>query len=468
MRLEPRPATLLVAVATLAALATAGRAQTAPPTVRPAPPAAQAAPLPLTVIHAGTLLAEPPAAPRARQTVLVRGDRIVAVRDGFVPVAELAAPGEPAPELIDLSRHFVLPGLIDGHVHLSFQSGGSQTLAFRQSDAEQALTALIFARRTLAAGFTTVRDLASGYEVMYAVRNAIDAGRFVGPRILVAGLPITARGGHGDFPGSREDLWQDREARESGVCWDDGSCRDAVRAQIKRGSNVIKLMASGGFSSGTGTLQQLTFAEMQAAIDAAHMRGVRVTTHAYATSAIADAVRAGVDAVEHGIGLDEKTAIEMARRGTFLSPTLMVYQPPRSDARTAAAASAGAPQMSDRAIRLAIRHGVRIAFGTDVGVGWPHGSNAREFALLVAAGLTPLQAIAAATTGAAESVGLAEEIGRIAPGRVADLVALETDPLADVAALQRVDFVMKSGRIAKRDGRMLPAERWDGDLTAYP
>lgn len=186
---------------------------------------------------------------------------------------------------------------------------------------------------------------------------------------------------------------------------------------------------------------------MQAAIDAAHMRGVRVTTHAYATSAIADAV------------LDEKTAIEMARRGTFLSPTLMVYQPPRSDARTAAAAASGAPQMSDRAIRLAIRHGVRIAFDTDVGVGWPHGSNAREFPLLVAAGLTPMQAIAAATTSAAESLGLANDVGRIAPGRVADLVALEADPLADVAALQRVDFVMKSGRIARRDGRMLPAER---------
>jgi imidazolonepropionase-like amidohydrolase len=259
----------------------------------------------------------------------------------------------------------VLPGLIDAHVHLSSLSSGNPLLAYRQSDSEQALTALIFARRTLAAGFTTVRDLASGHEVMYAVRNAIRAGRYIGPRILVAGLPITARGGHGDFPGSREDLWQDREARESGICWDEGSCRDAVRAQIKRGADVITLMASGGFSSGTGALQQLTAGEMRAVVEAAQMRGIRVTTHAYATSAIADAVRSGVNSVEHGIGLGD-------------------------------------------------------------------------------------------------------QIGRIAPGFVADIIAVKGDPLADPAALESVDFVMKAGRIGKQDGAMLPAERWDGDRYAHP
>lgn len=422
----------------------------------------------ITVIHAGTLLAAPPAKPRRQQTVVVRGDRVVEIRDGFVDPQAFVPTGTPAPPLVDLSTHFVLPGLIDAHVHLAFQSGGNPLLAYRQSDSEQALTALVFARRTLAAGFTTVRDLASGPEVMFAVRNAIRAGRYLGPRILVAGLPITARGGHGDFPGSREDLWQDPQIRQSGVCWDEGSCRDAVRAQIKRGADVIKLMASGGFSSGTGALQQLTADEMRAAVDAAHMRGVRITTHAYATSAIADAVRAGVDSVEHGIGLDDATAQEMAKRGTYFVPTLMVYQPPRRDARASMAASAGAPEMSQRAIQRAIRHGVPLAFGTDTGVGWPHGSNSREFQLLIAAGLTPAQALATATTAGAANLGLENEIGRIAPGYLADIIALRADPLADISALEQVDFVMKSGRIAKQAGAMLAGERWDGDRYAHP
>jgi imidazolonepropionase-like amidohydrolase len=431
----------------------------------------QAKPVQTLVIYAGTLLAEPPLPPVKRKTIIVRGDKIAEVHDDFVDPSKFAEPGQPLPRLIDLSSHFVVPGLIDGHTHLSFQSGVNPIVAYRQSDSEQALTAMIFARRTLAAGFTTVRDLASGRELMYAVRNAINAGRYIGPRIYAAGLPITARGGHGDFPGLREDVWSDKAERESGVCWDEGSCRDAVRLQIKRGSDVIKLMASGGFASGTGPLQQLTFPEMKAAIDAAHMRNVKVTTHAYATSAIADAVRAGVDSVEHGIGLDEDTAREMAKRGTFFIPTLMVYNPPPPNAGQTPVPqnpmARSSQSMSNRAMKIAIKHKVKIAFGTDAGVGSPHGSNAYEFKLLVDAGLTPLQAIATATTTAAESLGITDQAGRITAGASADLVAVTADPLSDVTALQTVDFVMKSGRVAKQNGQMLPAERWD-DPYLYP
>ncbi|MEZ5459430.1 MAG: amidohydrolase family protein [Steroidobacteraceae bacterium] len=154
----------------------------------------------ITVIHAGTLLAAPPANPRQRQTIVIRGDRVVEIRDGFVDPQAFVAAGTAAPALVDLSTHFVLPGLIDAHVHLAFQSGAVRLIAYRQSDSEQALTALVFARRTLAAGFTTVRDLASGPEVMFAVRNAIRAGRYLGPRILSPGCRSPARGGHGDFP----------------------------------------------------------------------------------------------------------------------------------------------------------------------------------------------------------------------------------------------------------------------------
>ncbi len=426
-------------------------AQTASP---PTPPA-------ITVIHAGTLIARPPEAPQASRTIIVRGDRVLRISEGFLDPAAIPEAEHAAVTLVDLKDRWVLPGLLDGHVHLGFQSGESPLIGYTQSDSEMALTSMIFARRTLAAGFTTVRDLASGAETMFAVRNAINAGRYLGPRILVSGLPITAAGGHGDFPGSREDLWRNPEERLSGVCFDEGSCRNAVRTQIKKGAEVIKLMATGGYSSGTGMAQQLTYEEMKAAVDAAHMRGLKVTTHAYATAGIKDAVRAGVDSVEHGIGVDEETARAMAARGVYMVPTLMVFEP----VATAASATnrppaSGSLALSLQAFRRARAAGVRIAFGTDTGVANPHGSNGWEFARLVAAGMTPMEAVASATTVAAEMFGLDKDVGAVAPGFLADLIALKADPLADVAALRGPDFVMKGGRIAKRNGQMVPAEDW--------
>jgi imidazolonepropionase-like amidohydrolase len=426
-------------------------AQPAPPTATPA----------ITVIHAGTLLARPPEPPQTARTIIVRGDRVLRIAEGFVDPAAIPEAERAAVTVVDLKDRFVLPGLLDGHVHLGFQSGGSPLIGYTQSDSEMALTSMIFARRTLGAGFTTVRDLASGAETMFAVKNAINAGRYLGPRILVSGLPITATGGHGDFPGSREDLWRNPEERASGVCFDEGSCRNAVRTQIKKGADVIKLMATGGYSSGTGMAQQLTLEEMKAAVDAAHMRGLKVTTHAYAPTGIRDAVRAGVDSVEHGIGLDEETARAMAARGVFLVPTLIVFEPVTAAAApTNRPAPSGSLALSLQAFRRARAAGVRIAFGTDTGVGNPHGSNGWEFARLVAAGMTPMEAIASATTVGAEMLGLEKDAGAIAPGFLADMIALTADPLGDVAALRSPDFVMKGGRIAKRNGQMVPAEDW--------
>ena len=426
-----------------------------------AQPVAPQAPPSITVIHAGTLIARPPEAPQTSRTIVVRGDRVLRIAEGFLDPAAIPEAEHAAVTVVDLKDRFVLPGLLDGHVHLGFQSGGSPMIGYTQSDSEMALTSMIFARRTLSAGFTTVRDLASGAETMFAVRNAINAGRYLGPRILVSGLPITATGGHGDFPGSREDLWRNPDERLSGVCFDEGSCRNAVRIQIKKGAEVIKLMATGGYSSGTGMAQQLTYEEMKAAVDAAHMRGLKVTTHAYASAGIKDAVRAGVDSVEHGIGLDEETARTMAARGAYLVPTLMVFEPvAASAAATNRPPASGSLALSLQAFRRARAAGVRIAFGTDTGVANPHGSNGWEFARLVAAGLTPMEAIASATTVAAEMFGLEKDAGAIAPGFLADLIALKADPLADVAALRSPDFVMKAGRIAKRNGEMIPAEDW--------
>lgn len=426
-------------------------AQSAPPPAAP----------PITVIHAGTLLARPPEAPQTSRTIVVRGDRVLRVAEGFLDPSAIPETERTAVTLVDLKDCVVLPGLLDGHVHLGFQSGGSPLIGYTQSDSEMALTSMIFARRTLAAGFTTVRDLASGTETMFAVRNAINAGRYLGPRILVSGLPITAIGGHGDFPGSREDLWRHPEERMSGVCFDESSCRNAVRAQIKKGADVIKVMATGGYSSGTGMSQQLTYEEMKGAVDAAHMRGLKATTHAYAPAGIRDAVRAGVDSVEHGLGLDEETARAMAARGVYLVPTLMVFEP----VATAASAvgrppASGSLALSLQAFRRARAAGVPIAFGTDAGVANPHGSNGWEFARLVAAGMSPMEAIASATTVAAAMFGLEKDVGSVAPGFLADLIAVRADPLADVGALRSPDFVMKGGRIAKRDGVMAPAEDW--------
>ncbi len=386
----------------------------------------------------------------------------------------MADAGQPVPQLIDLSTKVVLPGLIDSHIHLSYAAGPDLLAYLRQSDSEQALGAMILARRALMAGFTTVADCGSGAEIIYAARNAINAGRYLGPEILAAGLPISTRGGHGDAPGLREDLFQDAETRQSGVCWDEGSCRDAVRLQIKRGSDFIKLMASGGFASGTGRAQQMTLAEMQASVEAAHMRGVRITTHAYATHAISDAVLAGVDSVEHGIGLDEATAREMAKRGTYLVPTMMVYDPPVRTQGTALVNTAliermreESVQMSRRAVGFAIQHKVPLAFGSDATQAVV-GKGAYEFTLLVRAGLTPMQAIATATTGAAAHLRIADRAGSIAPGKRADLIAVSRNPLDDVAALQEVEFVMKGGRVARMGGRVEPAEKWGPDAPALP
>lgn len=426
------------------------------------------------VIHAGTLLLEPPRAPLRRQTLLIRDERIAEIRDGFIAPSIMVGEGQPAPTFIDLSSKFVLPGLIDSHVHLSYAAGPDLLAYLRQSDSEQALGAMVLARRALMAGFTTVADCGSGPEIIYAIRNAINAGRYLGPEILAAGLPITSRGGHADAPGLREDLFQDAERRQSGVCWDEGSCRDAVRLQIKRSSDFIKIMASGGFSSGTGRMQQFTLEEMRAAAEATHMRGFRITTHAYATHAISDAVIAGVDSVEHGIGLDEATAKEMAKRGTYLVPTMMVYDPEKRNKSVALVnvdaiqkMREEATQMSRRSVDIAIRNKVPIAFGTDVTQAMV-GQNAYEFSLLVRAGLTPMQAIATATTDGAKHLGVAERVGSIAPGKRADLIAVSGDPLTDIAALRDVEFVMKAGRVAKIGGQVQPAEKWGSDAPALP
>lgn len=261
------------------------------------PPQAIAEEPSLTLVHAGWLLARPGegASPQRQVTILVSGDRIAELRPGYLGADAELPPHSGEVVIVDLKDRYVLPGLCDAHVHLSFQAGRS-TVADRFYRTRSAVTldALGYARATLAAGFTTVRDLASNSESIFALRNAIAKGEVTGPRILVSGLPISSTGGHGDFTVSGTPRMG---PDESGICDGPDACRTAVREQLKRGADVIKMMATGGFASRSGFAQHYGLEEMRAIVETAHLRNVPVTTHAYDAGGIKDSLRAGVDSV---------------------------------------------------------------------------------------------------------------------------------------------------------------------------
>jgi imidazolonepropionase-like amidohydrolase len=405
-----------------------------------APPAD--APPRYVVIQAGQLLAVPGKPVARNQTIIVQGQKVLEVRDGIAGAEAVTAPGAVV-EVIDLRDRFVLPGLLDAHTHLMWSSRDfPPKKADKIHDADLALWTLRNARATLGAGFTTVRELASSPLVTFAVRDWINAGKFIGPRILDAGNPISAPGGHGDRTklGTSPD-----DVNATGLCDGVESCRRAVRLQHKLGADLIKMMSTGGFSDASGTEQFFFFDEMQATVEAAHQLGMPVTTHAYAGNAVADAVRAGVDSVEHGFGASDETLQLMKQKGIFLVPTLLVAE------------QLGGPAKAYRekyhAFERALKIGVMIAYGTDSG-SVAHADTAKEFALMVKYGMTPSAAIQSATVTAAKLFRLEREVGTLEAGKLADIVAVKGDPLADVTALEAMDFVMKSGRVARRDGKM--------------
>jgi imidazolonepropionase-like amidohydrolase len=406
-----------------------------------------------TLIHAGTLLAVPGKAPEREMTVIVKNDKVDRVAKGFltdVPHGE-----DDVVQIVDLKDRFVLPGLMDAHVHLRSQPGdSSRGQSARRGratplPADMAVNAIIYARRTLAAGFTTVRDLGSDDQSVFAVRDLVAGKRMVGPRIIAAGSPIAATGGHGDKTTVEGD--QFRERLMNGVCDGPSECMSAVRFQHKLGADVIKVTATGGFSSTQTFEQQFTLAEMTALMGAAHQLGLKVAVHAYTPNAIADAVKAGADSIEHGFFVDDATLKLMKKQGTFLVPTLAAaYPPPFLGIKDPPSV-----RMRDeaKAFERAYAMGVKIAFGTDAGT-FNHAENAKEFDLMVKYGMKPMDAIAAATVGTADLFGLRDEIGTLEPGKTADLIAVAGNPVADVTALHTVEFVMKSGIVAKENGIM--------------
>jgi imidazolonepropionase-like amidohydrolase len=382
-------------------------------------------------------------------TVLVAGDRVERVLER----GARAPNGVPT---IDLGGLTLVPGLIDVHTHLTSQSGNYYEDTFRRSPIDAAVVAHVYARRTLEAGFTTVRDVGAPELVDVALRDAIARGDVAGPRMAVATLPLSATGGHGDLNGFSPYL---RFDGMSGVADGVEAVRKRVRENVKRGADWIKVLAGAGVLSEeeSAGAPQYTQAELDAIVDEARTWGRKVAAHAHGTEAIHRAVLAGVASVEHGGLVDSATVQLMKQRGTFLVPDIYtdVYILEHGKELDLPAKIIEKERwlrtQQDTNWRRAARAGVKLAFGTDAGV-YPHGQNARQFALLVEhLGLTPLDAIRMATTNAAELLGggWQDRVGRVAPGYYADLVAVDGDPLADVRTLEHVDGVIKEARLVR-------------------
>ncbi|MFC0103946.1 metal-dependent hydrolase family protein [Sphingopyxis terrae] len=404
-----------------------------------------------TVIHAGKLMAEPGKPVRGATTIIVENGKVVAILDGFRPADAGAV-------LIDLKDKYVLPGLIDSHVHLTSDAGGlaGQLEEVTLSPAAQAFNAEVNGMKTLRAGFTTVRNLGDGDGATLALRDAILAGKVEGPRIVDAGNAISGSAGHMDGSLGYRDELRPYFQGAGNTCNGADDCRRAVRLQVGRGADVIKFASTGGVNSriGAGLGKQMFDDEAKAIVDTAHMFGKKVAVHAHGADGIRLALDAGADSIEHGTILDEATIAAWTKSKAYYVPTLSTVNGYKE--RLAANANAYEPDVlakirwrisiTGKSLEQLVPRGVRIAFGTDAGVS-KHGRNADEFELMVQHGVTPIDAIKAATVNAADLLGLSDEIGTIAPGKSADIIAVASDPVADVTVLKKVDFVMARGEV---------------------
>ncbi|MFN7175815.1 MAG: amidohydrolase family protein [Thermaurantiacus sp.] len=401
-------------------------------------------------IRAERLIADPRTDAGAPALVIVEGGRIRAVLAADAPVPVGA-------RLVPLSGVTLVPGLIDSHVHLTSNPGLNFLEQARITPEMATATGIANARITVQAGFTTVRDVGSARMTAFAVRGAIEGGLVPGPRVLASGASISVVGGHADVSGFRPEV---NELLASGAaCTGPDECARSVRNAAKLGANHVKITATGGVLSqqARGLGLHFTSAELRAITTTARSLGLKVASHAHGDDGIRASVEAGVDSIEHGTFMEPATIALMRQRRTWFVPTLMAYQ----GLADRVGRNIYSPQVEvkarealDRwgtALRAAHAGGVPIAFGTDAGV-FEHGRNGEEFRLMVEkGGMTPRAALVAATTGAAELLGLSAEAGTIAPGKSADLVALEGDPLADPSAYTRVRFVMAAGRIIALD-----------------
>lgn len=404
-----------------------------------------------TLLHCGKLIDGKNRSAQNRMTLVIEGKMIVAVEKGYT----VANTGD---ELIDLSGETVLPGLIDLHVHLEGETNKDQALQrFTLNDADVALRSASFARKTLMAGFTTVRDL-GGSGVNVALRNAINQGVTEGPRIFTAGKSIATTGGHADpTNGYRRDLMGDPGPRE-GVINSPEEARQAVRQRYKDGSDLIKITATGGVLSiaRDGSGPQFTDEELKAIISTAQDYGMHVAAHAHGAEGMKRAVLAGVTTIEHGTKMSEEVMDLMKERGTFYVPTITAGKFVAEQAKVpdyyhpaVVPKALEIGPMIHETFRKAYRRGVKIAFGTDAGV-FPHGENAKEFGYMVEAGMSPIDAIHSATVVNAGILRISDKVGTLEPGKFADIIATSENPLENIQTLETVSFVMKEGQVYKR------------------
>ena len=404
-----------------------------------------------TLIHAGELLAVPGESPSSRQTIVVEDNKIVEVVSGFANAADFD--GDVI--VIDLRDKFVLPGLMDMHVHLQGELGPrNDSDALKMSDQLMQMRSIYFAMNTLKAGFTTVRDVGSSSQEMYAMRDAIENGWIDGPRIIAAG-GVGITGGHADISGVSPDLME--MFTSPNVCDGPYDCRRAARNVIKYGADLIKITSTGGVMTdrATGTGQQMEMDELKEVVLAAARMGRKVASHAHHEDGIVAALEAGVASIEHGSYTGPRAIKLFKETGAYLVPTLLA-------GKTVATLAVEADFMSDavkeKAIRVgndmagsfekAHKAGVNIAYGTDSGVS-PHGTNAEEAVLMVDTGMSEMDVIISATINAADLIDMSDSIGTIESGKFADIIAVDASPLANIDELLDVNFVMKSGKVYK-------------------
>jgi imidazolonepropionase-like amidohydrolase len=408
----------------------------------------------VTVIHAGKLLDKPGSPPRGPSTVIIRNGKIAEILPGHQQ-------GPAGATLIDLKDKFVLPGLIDSHVHLDSDAGGNAALieAVTDSPARAAYRAAGNAKKTLMAGFTTVRNLGDGTGATLALRDAVAAGELPGPRIIDAGRSISTTSGHMDATLSVSEDLHDSIGQEN-LCDGVESCRQAIRKQVRRGVDVIKIATTGGVNSriGAGLGRQLFDDEVKALVDTAHLYGKKVAVHAHGDDGVNIALAAGADSIEHGTMMTDESIKLFKAAGAYYVPTLSTVNGYLE--RLAANPNAYPPdvlakvqwriRVTGKSLAKAYPAGVKIAFGTDAGVS-KHGRNADEFELMVKHGMPASAAIQAATMNAATLLGVEKEVGSLEPGKAADLIAVAGDPIQDITTLKSVRFVMKGGRVFKAE-----------------
>ena len=408
----------------------------------------------VTVIHAGKLLDKPGNPPRGPSTLIIRNGKIAELLSGHQQ-------GPAGATLIDLKDKFVLPGLIDSHVHLDSDAGGNAALieAVTDSPARAAYRAAGNAKKTLMAGFTTVRNMGDGTGATLALRDAVAAGELPGPRIIDAGRSISTTSGHMDATLSvSEDLHA--SIGQENLCDGVESCRQAIRKQVRRGVDVIKIATTGGVNSriGAGLGRQLFDDEVKALVDTAHLYGKKVAVHAHGDDGVNIALAAGADSIEHGTMITDESIKLFKAAGAYYVPTLSTVNGYLE--RLAANPNAYPPDVlakvqwrigvTGKSLAKAYPAGVKIAFGTDAGVS-KHGRNADEFELMVKHGMPASAAIQAATMNAATLLGVEKEVGSLEPGKAADVIAVAGDPITDIATLKSVRFVMKDGRVFKAE-----------------